>query len=356
MAVQLIPRSREVGWTPYVFLLYLAFLFIQPALEHAGWRQWTLTLLGVAVFLPVYFAGYRVTGRRGLAVVAAITLIGAVFLPFNVGGMGFFIYAAAFLGFMFEPRNCFLLLALILAIYSAECVACGFPGVLCFSGTLIIGVIGGVNIFFGQRKRTDAKLRLAQAEVEHLAKVAERERIARDLHDVLGHTLSLIILKSELALKLIDRDAARARKEIADVEQAARAALTEVRHAIGGYRVGSLQEEFAHARATLETAGVSVDCEAAPVALTPAQETVLALVTREAITNVVRHAQASLCRLRFERAGESARLEIHDDGRGGSQLEGNGIRGMRERIEALDGRLDRDTASGTRLIVTLPLT
>lgn len=356
MTFRLVPVSRDVGWTPYVFLVYLVFVFIQPVMEHAGARQWALTLLGVAVFLPLYFAGYRVCGPRALVVVAAITAIGAVFLPYNVGGIGFFIYAAAFPGFQYEPKTAFMVLAAILAVVAGEGFLLHFPGPLQMSAAILTGVVGGVNIFFGQRKRADAKLRLAQAEVEHLAKVAERERIARDLHDVLGHTLSLIILKSELASKLIDRDPERARREMVDVEQTARAALAEVRQAIGGYRAASLGDEFARARATLETAGLSVECEAAPVALTPAQETVLALITREAVTNVVRHAQASLCRLRFERSGQSARLEIYDDGRGGLQTEGNGIRGMRERIEALHGRLERETEAGTRLVITLPLT
>jgi two-component system sensor histidine kinase DesK len=314
-----------------------------------------LTIGAVLLFLPFYFAGYWLSGWRGLLVVAGITAIGAGLLPVNGGAITFFIYAAAFLGFLFEPANGFKALGGILAVFLVECYLLNLPSWIWLDGLVITGIIGLVNIHFGQRKRTNEKLRLAQAEVEHLAKVAERERIARDLHDVLGHTLSVIVLKSELASKLMDRDLAKARKEISDVEQTARAALAEVRQAIGGYRAGTIQEEFARARSALETAGVSVDCNAEVVMLTPAQETVLALITREAVTNVVRHSQARLCRLRLERKDHSAQLEIQDDGRGGAQIEGNGIRGMRERIEALHGRLERDTAAGTRLTITLPI-
>lgn len=373
MTFRVIPADREVGWTPYVFLLYLAFVFIEPIADKAGPAKWALTLGAVLLFLPLYFLGYWVSGRRGLLVIAAITAIGAGLLPFNGGAIAFYIYAAAFLGFLFEPKNAFKLMALMLGLFLLECKLLSLPPWIWIDGVVITGIVGLINIYFGQRTRTNEKLRLAQAEVEHLAKVAERERIARDLHDVLGHTLSVIILKSELASKLVDRglenakggdpDTAtishefieKARKEITDVEQTARAALAEVRQAIGGYRAGTIQEEFARARSALETAGVSAQCETHPVKLTPAQETVLALITREAVTNVVRHAQARLCRLRLGREGQSARLEIHDDGLGGAQLEGNGIRGMRERIEALNGRLERDTAAGTRLTVTLPL-
>jgi two-component system sensor histidine kinase DesK len=335
--------------------------------------KWALALGAVLLFLPLYFACYWVSGRRGLLLTAGIIAIAGALLPFNGGAIAFYIYAAAFLGFLFEPRHAAQLLVSILVLFVLECYLLSVPPWVWLFGGVVTGVVGVIDIYFGQRKRTSEKLRLAQAEVEHLAKVAERERIARDLHDVLGHTLSVIILKSELASKLVDRglesanggapDTAtgsrglleKARKEITDVEQTARAALAEVRQAIGGYRAGTIQEEFAKARSALETAGVSAQCETHPVNLTPAQETVLALVTREAVTNVVRHAHARLCRLRLEREGQSARLEIHDDGLGGAHLEGNGIRGMRERIEALNGRLERDTAAGTRLTVTLPL-
>ena len=115
-------------------------------------------------------------------------------------------------------------------------------------------VVGGSNIFFAQKARADCKLRMAQEEIEGLAAVAERERIARDLHDVLGHTLSVIVLKAELAGRLLERGGepgARAAEEIADVEQTARSALAEVRETIGGYRARGLPAEMDAARNAL---------------------------------------------------------------------------------------------------------
>jgi two-component system sensor histidine kinase DesK len=172
---------------------------------------------------------------------------------------------------------------------------------------------------------------------------------------VLGHTLSLVILKSELASKLIGGDPERAKNEIQEVEQISREALAEVRSAISGYRAGGLDEELARADATLQTAGVTAECRSVTVALSPVQETVLALAVREAVTNVVRHARARHCRLRLEQVDACCVLEILDDGRGGNQTEGNGVRGMRERVEALGGTLRRDTSAGTRLTIMLPL-
>jgi two-component system sensor histidine kinase DesK len=131
--------------------------------------------------------------------------------------------------------------------------------------------------------------------------------------------------------------------------------LSEVRDAIRGYRSQGLAAELAQARATLETAGVTVKCETASVQLPALQESVLSMAVREAVTNVVRHAHARTCSLRLEQRNGSCWLEIEDDGRGGSQNEGNGLRGMRERVEILGGTLHRDCQSGTKLTITLPL-
>jgi two-component system sensor histidine kinase DesK len=217
-------------------------------------------------------------------------------------------------------------------------------------------LIGGGNIYFAQRNRASHKLQMAQEEIEHLAKIAERERIARDLHDVLGHTLSVIILKSELAGKLIDHDPERAKSEIRDVEQTSREALAEVRSTIRGYRTASLEGELKSAIAALETAGVSVKAESAPIPLAPAQESVVALVVREAVTNVLRHANAKNCILRMQPMNGSCVLEIEDDGCGGGEVEGHGLRNMRERIESLGGSFIRETQHGCKLRMSFPLT
>ncbi|HXY49208.1 MAG TPA: sensor histidine kinase [Terriglobales bacterium] len=198
-------------------------------------------------------------------------------------------------------------------------------------------------------------MRPAHEELEHLAKVAERERIARDLHHLLGHTLSLIALKSELAGKLLDRDPSQAKVEIRDVEEASRHALAEVRQAILGYRAKGLAEEFKQAQATLETAGGEVESRIPDMQLPATHETVLSLALREAVTNIVRHARAHRCSMHLDRQNGHCYLEIHDDGQGGDQLEGNGLRGMRERVESLGGSLDRDTYQGTRIRITLPV-
>lgn len=355
--MRLLPRNRDHGWVPYLWLVYLSGIFAHPIFDHVRWTVWALTLGVVAIFLVFYFGFFWLKPPKNLWAIGGMVVIGVAFAPFNGGSASFFIYAAAFIPFAVETELVALgLLVLLATVAAAETWLLHLGWSFGLTSSALALLVGGGNIFFAQRNRANERLKMAKAEIEHLAKVAERERIARDLHDVLGHTLSVIILKSELAGKLMDRDPARAKSEIADVEQTSRQALAEVRSTIRGYRAHSLEAELKQAKAMLETAGVAVESEAIEVSLSPAQESVVAMVVREAVTNVVRHAHARNCHLRLAPFDGSCLLEILDDGRGGCQVEGNGLRGMRERIEALGGTLARETSTGTRLTIQFPLT
>ena len=352
-------RRCQPKWTLLYYLFYAIFLFVEPAVKHAGWAEWGRTLAVFAIFLVLYVAYVVRPGPLGIWCVAGIAALGFAYWPFAGGAASFFIYAAALLGFVFKPKSAFVALGALLLGMAIESLVLNHEVWFWAPPMLIALAIGAIDIQIGAEKRADAKLRLAHDEIERLAKVAERERIARDLHDVLGHTLSVIVLKSELASRLVEHDQARAKAEMAEVEQIARDALAEVRHAIRGYRTGSLAEEFARARATLETAGIQTQCETDQIRrdgskLSAAQETVLALVVREAVTNVVRHSGARNCRIIFGQDARSYNLRIEDDGRGGTAEEGNGLRGMRERVEALYGTMTHDGSHGTKLSITLP--
>jgi two-component system sensor histidine kinase DesK len=365
---QSVIKGREHGWNPqlfgpgrrigpFIWFIYSGFFFIQPVLGHASLRQWLLEILGYIVFCLFYFGLFWLEKPKALFHISGMLLLGILFLPINPGACGFFIYAAAFVPFSVQKQSA--AIAAVIAIAAIGGVENKLlhldPWNLVWT-TFFPLTVGGSNVLFAERNRMNYKLSLANEEIEHLAKVAERERIARDLHDVLGHTLSVIALKSELAGKLMDRDPQRAGSEIREVEQISRQALSDVRDAIRGYRAKGLAAELAQAKTTLETAGLTVQCDAASSVQLPAmQESVLALAVREAVTNVVRHAHATTCRLRLEQQNGSCRLEIQDDGRGGSSLEGNGLRGMRERVEMLGGTLLRENRSGTKLTITLPL-
>lgn len=216
-------------------------------------------------------------GRQTLWAVAAIALLGWTYAPFNAGASVFLVYAACFVGEVGESAVAFRYLAGLMILTGVESWLLQLPLNYWIPALVFAALIGSVDIHFTQQRRVNRKLRLTQQEIEHLAKIAERERIARDLHDVLGHTLSLIILKSELASKLADAYPARAAAEIRDVERISREALAEVRSAVKGYRSAGLESELAHARQTLETAGVRVETSIERPSLPPSYETVLVL-------------------------------------------------------------------------------
>ncbi|MGY6553139.1 MAG: sensor histidine kinase [Wenzhouxiangella sp.] len=343
----LLPPETEVGWTPYLWLVYFGFFWLRFIFAPATPVELSLAVLSTLVFLALYFSGFRRSGRAALLHILALAFLGILWATFNIGASSFFVFAGAF-AMQVGPRHqaWTVLLGLVVTIALTAVLLqphFGFwlPALL---GTLIVGA---ANIHFAEQERRNAALRLSQSEVRQLARVAERERIARDLHDVLGHRLSVIVLKSELAGKLFERDPTRARAEIAAVEKSARSALSEVREAIAGYRERSLTAELEQARLALTSADVELDLRVEePLKLEPQAEAVLALVIREAVTNIIRHARAHRCwiHLRRPQPDGELQLEIGDDGGGRIRPEGGGVDGMRARIEALGGlfRIDPD--------------
>lgn len=348
-------KGRYGRYFDFIWLIYSVFFVIQPIEEHSR-NRWLEFAGAYLCFLALYTGMVLSKSKRAqLVLLAGLAVLGICYYPFNGGASGMFIYVAAFIPFVTESiAACVVTFAVVSAAMMVEGMLLHIsPWSWAFSSFLAIAV-GSGNLVAAQRMRSNKRLDLAHEQIAHLAKLAERERIARDLHDVLGHTLSVVVLKSELAGKVLERDSERARREIGEVEQIARKALMEVREAIRGYRSEGLAAEIARAQKTLDAAGVTLECGEKPPQLASAEETVLSLIVREAVTNIVRHAQASHCRLEFPANGEGTALVVEDDGRGGIRQEGNGLRGMRERVESLGGRLRIDSGRGTRLVVEIP--
>ncbi len=345
----------------YIWLVYSVFFFITPLLRHNA-RYWLECGVLYGIFLFVYVGCMRARSTRtSLYWTVGFTALGLVGFPINYGSSTFFVYTAAIVPLCVASNR------VIVSVLLGEALLVLTEGLLAdvnwisIGSTIIfIAVIGVTNTFVGQQKRTDCKLRMAQEEIEQLAAMAERERIARDLHDVLGHTLSVIVLKAELAGRLLReggaQDPARAARELADVEATGRTALREVREAIGGYRAQGLSAELERARRTLDAAGVALRYqEADATTMTVTQETVLSLAVREAVTNIVRHAEATVCCVSVRTEDGFHALRVDDDGAHRVVREGNGLRGMRERVNALGGVFSVESEAGTRLLIRLPV-
>jgi two-component system sensor histidine kinase DesK len=353
-------RRGKSPWAEFIHLLWSAWVFITPAFGIGYGRTWLLlTLLSYPLFLWLYAKSFVAPCRQARWYPLAMVALSMALLPWYPSGLSYFVFGCVMLapgrGQRFGLLHYLATVMALGAIVVAEALWIGYPWqsvVWLPPMTLVIGLIVGVE----QREReNEAALRLSHDEVRRLAATAERERIGRDLHDLLGHTLSLITLKLELSRKLIDRDASAARIEIAEAEKVARHALAEVRAAVTGFRAADLAAELASARLLLESSSVALDYDAPPD-LSPEIERPLALVLREAATNIARHAQATHAEVRFVRGDAQLRMRIADDGRGASSAEGNGVVGMRERVRALGGSFEfASSKAGTAVEVAVPL-
>ena len=350
------------GWyarvAPWIWLVWVVWLF-GPALFIAkGFEHWlTATVLSLPVFLVFYVAAHTCPRRHVVWCALAIGVISLVVTPFNPFAQTYVIYACAVAAAWSTPRKSGVVVLAILVAYSIEWFALHYPWQSLVNVWILCPIIAGLIVAERIQDRHRADLRLSHDEIRRLAASAERERIGRDLHDLLGHTLSMVTLKSELAGRLIERDPGAARREIADVERVARDALSQVRSAVSGIRAAALVSELASARLLLETAGVQMEYWSDSRALPANIETCMALVLREAVTNIQRHARANRVEVTVIAGAERVVMRIRDDGRGGVNERGNGLTGMRERIAAHGGEIwiESPRGKGTAIEIRLPL-
>lgn len=301
--------------------------------------------------------GPAATRRRLLALAAMTGLVVALVLlvpDAEMWWLGMHVIVAAGLALPPWPAAGVTAALVALAVASAWLTTGRFDVIL-----LLQVAFGAGAIAIRQLTIAVGQLRAAREELARLAVAEERLRIARDLHDLLGHSLSMIVLKSELAGRLLPTAPARAAAEIVDVERAAREALRQVRAAVAGYRQPALRGELAVARELLAAAGVAATVDDSAGPLPTALDGLLAWAVREGVTNVIRHSRARHCAIRISRQGDTVRAEVVDDGRGPAgrtPISGNGLAGLAERAAAHGGRLEvgRRPEGGFRLLLEAP--
>ncbi|WP_211305169.1 sensor histidine kinase [Streptomyces albireticuli] len=332
---------------------------------------------GLAAFVGAYLAlVFRHTAqalerRRVFAVLGALLAMAAI-LSLGLGSswLVLFVYVCVAIGAVLPTRLARILIPVVSGILALIGVNTGAGGFLW--ALMLPALLGGfAMVGVRQMARTARALREARATVAHLAANEERLRLARDLHDLLGHSLSLITLKSELAGRMLPGSPEAAAQQIADIEQVSRQALVDVREAVSGFRRPTLDAEIAGARTALAAAGVTADLdrvavgspgadggEGSPLAgLAPDAEGALAWALREAVTNVVRHSGARRCEVSLSERGDELCLTVTDDGQGPARPHGNGLTGLTERLALADGRLETGPGprGGFRLRAYVPL-
>jgi two-component system, NarL family, sensor histidine kinase DesK len=355
-----IGRGGTFVWLGFILIpLITAIGRREPVLQHG------LTIGGAIAFVAAYMALVLSWRRRrseaiAIALFAVMVALAAVLTLADRPTWGFlFIYCAVCAALLFPPPFGFIGVALCTVLGGGLAALAGTnAGTAIGFGASAAG-IGLMMLLLRDLRLRNEELSEARAELAQLAVARERERFARDLHDLLGHTLSVIALKTELAGRLLPNRPQEARSEIGEVEEVARNALSEVRDAVSGYRRPTLEGELAGARLALSAAGIRTDVDCDELPIESSLEAVLAWAVREGTTNAIRHSAASRCAIRVKTGRGSAVAEIIDDGRGNAAAPGggHGLAGLRERAQAVGGTVEARPLQdgGFRLSVTVPV-
>lgn len=342
---------ERFGWVmASIWLLFLAFPVIGIVQSDQSVASKALGLSLIATFVVVYIAGFLRLGRftepdepqriglQHLTVLAVISVILA--WTQGPGTMGVLTFIVSLGMFTLRVKWAISLAVAMMLVTTGWILASGYNELWFFLGIIAMVSIatGLVRIFEEGGARHERLTRERDL-------VAERERMARDVHDVLGHSLTVISVKAELAERLLDVDPQRARSEIGQISSLSREALAEVRATVSGMRVARLGDELTRARSALDGAGIRCDVPGTIDDVDPRHRIVLAWVLRELVTNVVRHSRATRCEIELAPSG----LIVRDDGVGlGEAADGNGLRGLRERIDSAGGALHIGTGMDGR--------
>jgi two-component system sensor histidine kinase DesK len=347
--------NRRTRFFAYLYLVNLlipfCFLWMLPV---------QLALFGVGlllVFAGSYVFSYIASRRQKLICICLeVALLMVMIAVLNLGYVWLIFYPTATVGVVFNRTSTVLrwiggiwalLISEVLALSTVQPLAVSdWAMILSAAASSTAAALG--TMWQMETMRSHLELRKANAQIERLTKAAERDRISQDLHDVMGHELSMITLKAQLVQRLVDSQPERARAEARDIEAAARRALTRVREYIADIRQPRLEEEWEDAVKLLTAAGMECSVEVVESAwhlLPPQVSQALAMCLREATTNVVRHSGAKRVLLRAWKDGQSVHLLVADDGTGLRSQEGlgvgqgtgNGLLGIRARMSAVDG-------------------
>ncbi|HDR7787113.1 sensor histidine kinase [Bacillus cereus] len=354
---------KHMGFFPYMWLVYLLFP-IYNLTQVSGWKL----VIGsgmLIVFMITYRQLYFVqkTFILWACIQMILTLLFALFYnPFMIF-FGFF--TASAMGFapskkVFRILLCLLvvMLGVFVFINMNQLTLTSLVNIVPMFILMLLTPFGMRN--FNQKKMLRNQLNEANEQIKDLVKREERQRIARDLHDTLGHTLSLITLKSQLVEKLIVKNPERASTEAKEITQTSRTALKQLRELISDMRMITVEEELEQIKAILQAANIELEIkqETSASSLSPIEQNILGMCLREAVTNVVKHSKATRCIVSVRELQGELILTVEDNGIGlaDQNHDGNGIRGMKERIALIDGFVELGTINpGTLLTVKVPV-
>ncbi len=350
-----LPMPLKLQFTILIFTVFYIFRWFYPGMTP---EQWILQLSAFAAFLVLYFTSHRypewilftAAGMVGLSIAIA---------PHNYGSNTFAIFAINSLAYNLSLKRA------SISVFSVVAIT-GLAPLLLYLNIVVYWVIGSViglaTGFIGiiTRQQLDHlhRERKTQAEISRLAKIAERERIGQDLHDLLGHSLTAINLKSQVCLQQLEtHDLAALKKELMTIRDTAQQSIKEVRQAVTGYKTHSLAHELQSQKMFLESLGIRLDYKLPEMVLPPAIESDCLMIVREALTNCLRHAKATHCEVLCQTSEAGVQLQIQDNGKGyegALPTTGSGVPGMKHRVEARGGQFSFSGHKGVKLNLTMP--
>ncbi|MBO9596967.1 MAG: sensor histidine kinase [Cohnella sp.] len=353
-----------------IWLVYMLFPLAAVA-EFSSEEQWIAYPL-LIVFVALYIAGFHRATWRLPAIMGHLLVIGYFLWRYHESFIYMAFYTVSLLGLLRTKREIGiafsgLLFLFGLDVYRFETTSAS-DNFLDLIPVIVALLLVPLAMLIGRRsRRLRTQLQLANDEIERLSKSEERQRISRELHDTLGHTLTMITLKSELAEKLVESQPERAKQEIRDVQMTSRAALKQVRELVTGMSAVTIRDELTNAKRILSAASIGLKLEGSfeQISIKPLLDNLLGMCLRESVTNVVKHSRARTCTIAWTEESGLYRMTISDDGVGTAQPDAdsrtsrpghNGLRGMQERLNLVDGRLTLDSPKGrgARVTITVP--
>lgn len=359
------PFGFAMIWLIYMLFPLAAVADLSPAEQLIGFPL-------LAIFTACYIIGFLKSRLRAAMIVAHLMIIGYFIWRYDESYIYLMFYTVSLLGLLrakieiaFALSGVLLLFGIIVYRYEMTHSPSDILDLLPVVFAMLL--LPGAIMITRRSRRLRAQLQLANDEIERLIQSEERQRISRELHDTLGHTLTMITLKSELAEKLIASQPERAKQEIRDVQSTSRAALKQVRELVSDMRAVTVRDEVSNAKRILAAASIGLRLEGsiAGMEINALLDNLLGMCLREAITNVVKHSRARRCSIAWEEQPGAYVLTVTDDGIGvGSPEElaraaangHNGLKGMQERLNLMDGKLSVDSpkGQGTRVKITVP--
>ena len=347
--------SLEKRWA-WIYLVNLSFYIVPLFFGQYSLLTVVVLLAALIPFIAAYFWAYQSPVHQIWQPIAVMLVIASVATPWHPGTIALFGYIGFFIGFAYRPLIIALSLAAIvcwLAILQWWNDFTG-PYFLMYGSVLTIGVT-----FFGllerNRQLNQRQKEQSQAEIKQLAQMVERERIARDLHDIMGHSLSSIILKADLAAMLLKSEQPeQAALHLKELSQIARDSLSQVRQTVSGYKHKGLLAEVSALAQRLREHGFAVSLEGDVPQLAAREESAIILVLTELVTNILRHSKGNSCQIKFSEDADGFQMQVSDNGNVSQFGFGNGLTGIQERLSALQAKLDYQLDQGCQLSIWLP--